>query len=85
MIGLASDLSIFCLHPSLVVTPQNETDRHDDNCGVDACKRSKLSVYTGSLWIQMLIIWKSSMGDASPGFDAHKGKVAAMAQQRPSS
>lgn len=35
--------------------------------------------------MQMLIIWKSSMGDASPGFDAHKGKVAAMAQQRPSS
>lgn len=31
----------------------------------------------------MLIIWKSGMGDASPRFDAHKGKVAAMAQQRP--
>lgn len=27
--------------------------------------------------------FKSSSGDAFPRFDAHKGKVAAMAQQRP--
>lgn len=67
----------------MVVTPQNMTDYRDDICRIDAFNRSKSDVYIGSLGLKLLIVWKYSMGDASARFDAHKGKVAAMAQQRP--